>query len=254
MKMTQIGFWTNPVDLARRIQIALEDSMLVVVKRAQMDEEQFATLLGLLGEPRKKPILHIGERSYEETHNWYDRKDHFELHFDGLVQIIENKFMPVSILYGHQVEAPIGGETFFYDLTDVYQRSLADSVLRKTHWAYIDGLYTHDLATPTVRIPVFRTSPYSGKPYLLIDEWFTRGLIMEPPLDDFFGDVILRRYRECFEPALRHTHTWEQGDILLWSNETLVHGRTALCGGTRLLWRGIVWGNYRNWTRLRNLL
>ena len=227
MKVEYISGWDSLDHLVRKIQLGIRDSALVVVKKLDMTGDAYENFLNLFGEAstqdrrNAKKYLVMGERDFAQSGVWFDKRGELGLHVDGILNLTrERRVLPTTFIYGAEIDSVRGGQTYFHDVHDIYQN-------------FHNGTIPD---SPTVEQSALRFSPWSGKPYLLVDEWFTETL-NEPGL--------LERYRQEFGRTYRHYHSWERGDLLVWSNESFIHGRTPIESGQRVMWRGIVWNGHR---------
>ncbi len=255
MMVSFISVWDSLEQLARQIQFGLNDAALIVVKNLTLDEDSYTKLLHLFGEPSSQfrgntgKIMKMGEEDYETTKNWFDKRQALGLHFDGIPNLPERTFLPTIFLYAKEVEQVSGGLTYLYNTNDLYRWAVADPALRNQPWAAINGVYQNrTLANPPepLHSPVYRISPLTGRPYLMIDDWFLQDLIMPEQPKVMSSTELLYRYRRGFSQIYRHYHQWSAGDLLVWANESLIHGRTAIEAGRRVIWRGLVWNNQRS--------
>lgn len=244
MKVEYISGWNSLDHLVQKIQLGIRDSALVVVKNLNMDGDAYENFLSQFGEAstqdrhNTKKYLIMGERDFSQSGVWFDKREELGLHVDGILNLSwKRKILPTTFIYGVEIDSVRGGQTYFHDVHDLYQSFLRNSEPNMARLADVWGVYHNGtmLDSPTVEQSTLRFSPWSGKPYMLVDEWFTETL-SEPGL--------LERYREEIGRTYRHYHSWERNDLLVWSNETFIHGRTSIESGRRVMWRGIVWNGH----------
>jgi alpha-ketoglutarate-dependent taurine dioxygenase len=241
MRVEYISSWSSHEHLVRKVQSGLQNSSLVVVKRLALtgpEYESFLTQFGAASPQSRanaRKYLIMGDRPYEETGIWFDKREEWTLHVDGIMNINwKRPALPTTFIYGSEIAGLEGGETYFYDSHDLYE-----SFGRSEEFDQVKAVYHNNTLgpdSPTMEEYVLRYSPWSGKPYLLIDEWFTQSLSVPGLLDE---------YRANFPRVYRFEHHWEPHDLLVWSNETFVHGRTSIRAGRRVMWRGIVWDAHK---------
>ena len=140
------------------------------------------------------------------------------------------------MLYGVEVPKGKGGETLFCNT------SLAYDALPDAFKAELDGLscvhaynYKGNLAdlnfarsgganSPRCQHSLVWTNPRTGRRSL----WFSKAStdrVVE--LDTDAGASLLARLRGAvYRPEFIHTHRWQVGDLLIWSNQVLQHART----------------------------
>lgn len=165
------------------------------------------------------------------------RDDHRRL--DSLANQLwhsDASFRPISgelsMLYAHVVP-PTGGETEFADLRAAYdaldqetkdmieglvaEHSIFNSRGFLGHTDYTDA---ERKALPTVRHPVVRTHPGSGRKTLYIGAH--AGSIEGWPIPE--GRLLLRDLLDHgTERRFVHSHTWRPGDLVIWDNRCTLH-------------------------------
>lgn len=146
---------------------------------------------------------------------------------------------PLTFLHA-QITPENGGETAFVDMESVLN-SLGNDVLttlkgrsavHEGQWKYIieqsdvglsvDELLKRDreVCPPPVH-PVVIKHPFIEKKFLYVNEGFTRrilGISYEESnrLLEHIFDVVINH-------PDRHVHKWQQGDLLVWDNRSVVH-------------------------------
>jgi alpha-ketoglutarate-dependent taurine dioxygenase len=260
MKIKCISVWDSHLHLARQMQLGLDESALIVVKNLNMDMVEYTALLDLFGDASAKQmkdnphgkIMVMGDAAYETSGKWFDKRDELRLHFDGVLSLpLENspRFMPLTFMYGAEVGEVIGGETYFYDVHDLYAYAMHDDMFKDQVLGEMRGIYQNrdsNPISPAYVQDVLRFSPYTCKPYLMIDEWYTHDLKTITRKRPATGLELLSRYKQGFTHVYRYQHQWEPNDLVVWSNEAFIHGRTPFENdGRRVIWRGIVWNNVR---------
>jgi alpha-ketoglutarate-dependent taurine dioxygenase len=160
------------------------------------------------------------------------------LHFDHW--LISNFPRPVhfTMLYGMQV-VPVGGETVFANARNAY-RLLPESV--KARIEDMQAVHCYDYSPPRgdttdvrvreadippdqpqARHPVVLVHPFTGERILYVSPRNTdRILGLEPEESETLIKELLA-YIE--EPGNVYAHRWNVGDLLLWDNHSLLHGR-----------------------------
>ena len=243
MKVYTISAWSSMSSLIEQINAAMRHGAVIVIKNFYQTEPEFASFLDYFGTPSTQvpghtsTVLHMGE---EGKDGWYNTLKTIRPHFDGIQQIAKRKVLPMGFLYANQIDPElIGGRTYFLDLETLWIRAMKDPLLSKVEWENLFGLYANNPAEKPTLERVWRQSPYTGNEYLLIDDWFTRSL--QDRDEKTLHGAFLNRYLDLIRTAHRYEHVWNCGDMLIWSNENVLHGRTTLDSGVRKLWRGVVW-------------
>jgi alpha-ketoglutarate-dependent taurine dioxygenase len=140
-----------------------------------------------------------------------------------------------------EVAPEVGGETIFVSSVLAYER-MPDELKRR-----VDGLHArhvYDVANdygdrrfrlaevPDARWavhPVVLEHPITGRPLLFVNELMT-DVIVE--LDEDDSEALLRELFAAFDdPAVTYRHRWQVGDVIVWDNLALQHGRTDIPAG-----------------------
>jgi taurine dioxygenase len=82
-----------------------------------------------------------------------------------------------------------------------------------------------DLApgSPVVRRPLVEPHPRTGRPVVTACAMQTDRIVELDP--DASEELLADLYRELYAPDNVYAHRWEQGDLLVWDNRALQHGR-----------------------------
>jgi taurine dioxygenase len=147
--------------------------------------------------------------------------------------------VPLRGLCLYAIEVPdTGGDTVFYN-AEAALRHLPPAVL--TGLEGLTAIHIDRYAAsredrrnpgagatatiPQTDQPVVLTHPRTGRHILFVDEQTTSRII---GLSDDDGDRLLQRLLASFdEPAIRYTHRWRVGDVVVWDNLSLQHSRTS---------------------------
>ena len=76
---------------------------------------------------------------------------------------------------------------------------------------------------PSYETPVVHTHPRTGRPLLFITEGMTRGIVGMDP--DESEDLLEPIFRHLYGPENRFEFEWQVGDLVVWDNLTIQHGR-----------------------------
>lgn len=179
----------------------------------------FGKVLELL--EREKPEDHIFDNNY------------VPLHWDGMYRPQVPEFQIF-----HCVQAPLpgqGGRTTFSNTALVLQNAPVEML---SLWSRVTGHYHRKMEfyeSKTVS-PVITSHPRRGFPVIRYNEPpdNSRGLFLNPPHLDFTGPdkselkEFHRSLREAlYAPSNFYAHEWQEGDLVIADNYTLLHGREA---------------------------
>jgi alpha-ketoglutarate-dependent taurine dioxygenase len=134
-----------------------------------------------------------------------------------------------------------GGETVFVNSVRVYEHLPAE--LR----ARVEGLHArhvydvrNDHGNRRFRLadapdapnhvhPIVLTHPLTGRPVLFVNELMTDSIVELAPDD---GEALLQQLFAAFDdPSVTYRHRWQEGDVIVWDNIALQHGRTDIPPG-----------------------
>ena len=101
------------------------------------------------------------------------------------------------------------------------------------------------------RQPVVRVHPVTGKRALYLCEagqmdWIEGPFVgMQPGPDGDGARLLYEIMAHLTQPQFTYAHDWEQGDLVIWDNRSLVHAATwyDAAAQKRLMWRTTVRGN-----------
>ena len=138
----------------------------------------------------------------------------------------------LSLLYAHIVP-PEGGETEFADMRAAYdalpdrtKKELEGLVAEHSIWRSREQLgvvkYSEEelASLPPVPQRVVRTHPGSGRKTLYVASHASH--ILGRPVAD--GRLLLLDLIEhATQPRFVHSHTWKQGDLVIWDNRCTMH-------------------------------
>jgi taurine dioxygenase len=146
-----------------------------------------------------------------------------------------DRVLPGICLYAEEVPSA-GGDTIFANAHLAYER-LPDGLRQR-----VSGLraihvydYTNDYGTERFRIakspgaptavhPVVMTHPESDRPILFVNELMTDAIV-DLPADD--SEALLHDlWSYLDDPGVQYVHHWQMGDLMIWDNRCLQHGRT----------------------------
>lgn len=153
-----------------------------------------------------------------------------------------DKVLPGICLYAEEVPST-GGDTIFVNSQRAYGR-LPDSL--RLRIAGLDAIHTYDYrndygthrfriadcpGAPTAVHPVVMTHPGSNQPILFVNELMTDSIVGFQP--DASEELLQTLWSYLDDPAVQYRHRWHPGDLILWDNRCLQHGRTEFAPDAR---------------------
>jgi alpha-ketoglutarate-dependent taurine dioxygenase len=144
----------------------------------------------------------------------------------------ENAFQVIS-LYGVEIEQPTI-PTLFVSVIHAWNTLPPDLLHRVEGRFAIHGresrtddddqvLVTTFDAEQTVKLPIGRAHPRSGKTMLYVDQRSTYGIADLAPREN--EELMRALHAHLYAPGNVLEHQWRQGDLLLWDNLALQHAR-----------------------------
>jgi len=108
-----------------------------------------------------------------------------------------------------------------------------------------------DAQYPATVQPMITTHPRTGERYLNISQRMTSHVEgwSEQASDELFAEIDAHVY----VPANSYTHEWAVGDLIIWDNRALQHGRKALAQAARRTLRRVVVNSVDVPTMMRNV-
>ena len=149
-----------------------------------------------------------------------------------------------SVLYAQEVP-PSGGNTWFLDMTAVYNSLSKDlrseiggrRINHSSSLTSVGGLRqgarapTDPRYEPGTRHPIVRTHPETGEKALYLGRrrWaYVEGLSLPE------SETLLDRlWAHCTQPSFMTEHAWQAGDLIVWDNRCVMHRRDAFDAGAR---------------------
>ena len=239
----------QPPDVAAAIQKAFFDTGFVLV-RGQNDlsaeeQQRFASYVGPLTKRIPKGLIPgteelpslIGYISNTRP-DGFAREGALLMHSD---YCFEERLLLGLCLYG-EVVSETDGITIFVNakkaaeqLSDELRARLVGRDVRHVFDldAVEEGFQKWDVEGKTNFIgrarPALLTHPVTGEEILYVNELMTdrvEGLARED------SDALLRDVYEVLDdPSVRYEHSWQPGDVIIWDNIKLQHGRTNVPAG-----------------------
>lgn len=151
-----------------------------------------------------------------------------------------------SLLYG--IELPkSGGDTLFVDMYEVYEHLDGDTKdFLADKWGVnyhlpslpLDPSQSEEERIRTARKavhPLIIAHPETGRPVLYANRHNTRDIVGLPSVES--RELLERLFRLTEEPRFVYAHKWHKGDLVIWDNRCLQHGRTDFDPSERRLLR-----------------
>lgn len=223
-------------DTLKQIEAALYEHGVLAIAAGDMTDAQHLALASHFGEPERHEFFpNLGPGLEEVTLLDSDRDRSNMWHRDE--PFLER---PPIITMTHAKQLPsFGGDTVFIGLHAAYD-ALSDRMK-----AYIDGLdAVHDLAMiaehawrggsgdakrlldtlssgKRVTRPLVLAHPQSGRRAAWVCETYTRFVHGVPPLEA--RTLLQFLFAHVQKPEFQYRHRWEDGDLLVWDNRSVLH-------------------------------
>jgi (R)-3-[(carboxymethyl)amino]fatty acid dioxygenase/decarboxylase len=219
---------------------------LVVFRKQRLSRTEYVAFARILGEPQiylQKNYHHPDHPEIFVSSNVPENGRKVGVSGTGRYWHSDYQFhtepLPMTMLYP-QVLPASARETYYIDMARAYEtlpRALAAHVAgnRAVHdakWRYkvtpsdvdralIDILADVAKLVPPVSHPAVIEHPITGKRALYVSSGFTAGL--EGLSEKANKEVMAQLFAFIERPQHVHVHRWQDGDILLWDNRTLIH-------------------------------
>jgi taurine dioxygenase len=223
-------------DTMQQIEEALYEHSVLAVSAIDMTAAQHLALARHFGEPERHQFFpNLGEGLEEVTlldserdrSNMWHRDEPF-LQRPPMITMTHAKLLP-----------SYGGDTAFISLHAAYD-ALSDRMK-----AYLDGLEAvHDLAMIAEHSwrggsgdakklvemletgkhavhPVVRVHPHTGRRAVWVCETYTRFIHGVPPLEA--RSLLQFLFQHVQRPEYGYRHRWQDGDLLVWDNRSVLH-------------------------------
>ena len=149
-----------------------------------------------------------------------------------------------------------GGDTLFVDTRSAYddlpeatQNNIGGLRLRYSYEYQLLGFQAKKYGTghhntaadyPDVLHPAVRAHPATGRGALYLDQLCVAGV--EGKAETEGRELLDFLYAHTLIDTRIYRHAWQEGDLLVWDNPSLMHRRGPYHKGTRLLYRATVAG------------
>jgi len=153
-----------------------------------------------------------------------------------------DRVLPAICLYAEETPDD-GGDTIFANAELAFERLPAPL---RARIASLSARHVYDYASdygtvrfriatspdaPRAEHPVAWPHPRSGRTVLFVNELMTDGIVGLP--EDESEELLATLWSYLDDPAVQHRHRWRRGDVLLWDNRSLQHGRTSFASTAR---------------------
>jgi len=225
-----------PSELRALAANALRDHHLVLVRGQEVDLQghlRFAECFGSIDQSGYEAAPEVSEEMYisNTRPEGVAREGPLLKHQD---HCFYPRLLPVLSLYAETV-AGEGGETIFANAHRAYENLPAElrSRVAKLHARHVYD-YANDYGTRRFRIeespdapnashPVVLENVRNGRPLLFVNELMTDSIVELPAKE---GEALLQQLLAYLEdPTVIYLHRWQPGDLMVWDNLSLQHGR-----------------------------
>lgn len=152
--------------------------------------------------------------------------------------------IPLDGIMLHAIELEGGDSiTRFVDTTAAY-RSLPSDMKRRIEGLHAVHVMSYDddrnnyVLDPEMSHyahPIVRKDTRTGDPCLYVTEEWTRSIVELPGRE---GLALLKKLlAHILRPESIYDHVWQQGDVVLWNNQAMLHARTSIKHMRRTLQR-----------------
>jgi taurine dioxygenase len=239
----------------------LYENKVLLFKRVSMDPPAYIRFAGLLGDivPFVDPDYHHPDYQQIFVVSNINRdgqtcgKDRVGYYWHSDSSFLNNP-LPITMLHAQQVPDE-GGQTAFIDMSHVYAalpediRAFVDaySARHEGKWKYLitkddvglsieDVLERDEQMVPSSVHPLTVAHPVTGRKALYFSEGVTRRVIgiSAEASEELLGHLI----KYVVNDTSRYIHRWEEGDLLIWDNRSVIHhAYPAAAGQPRLMFR-----------------
>jgi alpha-ketoglutarate-dependent taurine dioxygenase len=233
----------QPDDVRRAAKAAWLDHSLILVRGQDLDVEQHKRFVEWFG-----PISTAGYAASSDSSEKYISNTRA----DGVARegsLLKHQdfcfyetLLPGLSLYAQEVPAS-GGETIFASTQLAYERLPATLKQRVSD---LEARHVYDYGNdrgtqrfriaaapnaPTATHPVVLSHPLTHRPLLFVNELMTDSIVGLADRDS--EDLLQELWTYLDDPAVRYEHRWEVGDLVVWDNLALQHGRRDFPEGDR---------------------
>ena len=162
---------------------------------------------------------------------------------------------PVEVISLHPVELPPGGaSTLFVDAVDAVRR-MREDVRRRLVELRVVNVYDFTRpndrpmrlaeaapGSPSVEHPLIGRHPRTGDAVVMANELHTDHVVGLAPSES--AALLAEVFAVLYDPGRIYVHRWEPGDLVLWDNVALHHGRRDIPRHEPRTLQRVVLGNY----------
>jgi taurine dioxygenase len=233
----------HPAEVRAAVRAAWLEHALVLVRGQDLgtaDHQRFVEWFGPISQAGNAPTAVTSERYISNTRpEGVAREGSLLKHQDFCFY---ETLLPGLSLYAEEVPQ-VGGATVFASTQLAYQR-LPDDLKQRIASLHARHVYDYrnDYGTqrfriasspgaPTATHPMVLTHPETGRPLLFVNELMTDSIV---ELDERDGEALLEElWSYLDDDAVRYEHEWQVGDLIVWDNLSLQHGRRDFPVGQR---------------------
>ena len=234
-KLQPLGAEITDVDLScdlsesnrKLIKEAFLDNLVLIFKDQNLKPKNLFLAASLWGPPQKHPVFQgLDEHPEIIKIENYGEQYHTNAHWHSDVTF-EEEPPDATILYAIDVPSE-GGNTLFSNQYLAYE-FLETSLKKKlnNHKAINSNRSVVLLAgadpalEKTVKHPLFRTHPETGKRALFVTQAFVERI--EGLSDNESQEILTKLYAQASDKKFRYEHKWHNGDMVVWDNRCVQH-------------------------------
>jgi len=233
----------QPADVRERVRAGWLEQGLVLVRGQELDvgeHQRFVEWFGPISTAGYASVSDASEKYISNTRaEGVARQGSLLKHQDFCFY---ETLLPGLSLYAEEVPGS-GGETVFASTQLAYER-LPDALKERIKGLHARHVYDYrnDYGTqrfriaaapdaPTATHPVVMPHPVTKRPLLFVNELMTDSIVEldEPDSEDLLHEL----WTYLDDPAVRYEHQWQPGDLIVWDNLALQHGRRDFAPGER---------------------
>ena len=243
-----------PDAVIAEIRQALLDYKVLVIRDQSLDTDAHVGFASRFGELEVHPFLPSNEKRPELVR--FEKSRQVGGYENGWHSDVSWRECPSMGAILHAVEVPpSGGDTLFCDMYTAYDALDAETK------ALIDGRFAiHDYVQvfghgvpaeqqaemrerfPTVRHPIVRTHPETGRKLLYVNRFFVSHIEGMGEAESL--DLLNRLCRQADTIEFQFRHNWRNGDVVFWDNRAVQHYATSdYWPATRIMERASIVGD-----------
>jgi taurine dioxygenase len=233
----------HPTSVQAAVRAAWHEHALVLVRGQDLgvaDHQRFVEWFGPISMVGNAPAAVTSERYISNTREeGVAREGSLLKHQDFC---FFDTLLPGLSLYAEEVP-DVGGATVFASTQLAYER-LPDALKQRIAGLHARHVYDYrsDYGTqrfriasspgaPTASHPVVLPHPVTGRPLLFVNELMTDSIVELDPIE---SEALLEElWSYLDDDAVRYEHDWQVGDLIVWDNLALQHGRRDFAVGQR---------------------